>query len=73
MLDAAIGPRLEANSLRIRSVFSAAGTFDVAFGPAVAVVAVVVRAAVVAGMRPLRFSAVSGIPYLRMRLIPRFR
>ena len=27
MFDAAIGPRLEPNSLRIRKVFSAAGTF----------------------------------------------
>jgi hypothetical protein len=31
MFDAAIGPRLEASSLRIRSVFSAAGTFDAGF------------------------------------------
>lgn len=32
MLDAAIGPRFEASSLRIRRVFSAAGTLDVALG-----------------------------------------
>lgn len=31
MLDAAIGPRLDANSFRIRRVFSAAGTFEVTF------------------------------------------
>jgi hypothetical protein len=31
MFDAAMGPRLEASSLRIRRVFSAAGTFDVTF------------------------------------------
>src|SRR4051794_10625599 len=34
MFDAAIGPRREASSLRMRSVFSAAGTFDAALTPA---------------------------------------
>jgi len=31
MFDAAMGPRFEASSLRMRRVFSAAGTFDVTF------------------------------------------
>jgi hypothetical protein len=31
MLDAAIGPRFEASSLRIRRVFSAAGTLEASF------------------------------------------
>ena len=34
MFDAAIGPRLEASSLRMRRVFSAAGTLDVTFAGA---------------------------------------
>jgi hypothetical protein len=64
MFDAAIGPRLEARSLRIRKVFSAAGTFDATFA--------VAFAAVRAGdspsaMFPPSFApdqGVSGIPYL---------
>ena len=59
MFDAAIGPRLEASSLRIRRVFSAAGTLEAALAAGVAgACGAVVMSVLRQGM--------SGIPYLRM-------
>src|SRR6476620_1379056 len=71
MFDAAIGPRLEASSLRILRVFSAAGTFDVAFAAAFGARTAPCGAGVSAILflrRSGPVGVVSGIPYLSVRL-----
>jgi hypothetical protein len=55
MFDAAIGPRFEASSLRIRRVFSAAGTLEATrAGAAWGVASVAGGVVLVAGMNPLQ-------------------
>jgi hypothetical protein len=75
MFDAAIGPRREASSLRILRVFSAAGTFDVAFAAAFGALTAPCGAgvsAIFSSVVPVPFQSqagvVSGIPYLSVRL-----
>jgi hypothetical protein len=76
MFDAAIGPRLEASSLRMRRVFSAAGTFDVTFAGlesrAVAGAAASRRgamlSAIFSSVIPAPEEVQSGIPYLIVHL-----
>jgi hypothetical protein len=72
MFDAAIGPRLEANSLRIRRVFSAAGTFDVTF-TGVARVAVAVAGAAASRRGAVLSAIFSSVARLRKRSSPGYR
>jgi hypothetical protein len=72
MFDAAIGPRLEANSLRMRRVFSAAGTFALAaesgrFAAAAIIVPDICPPGLVGDCVRDSAALLSGIPYLSLR------